>query len=85
MKINVHIERVVLDGVGVERPSVLRGALQNELASQFAKGSLSHEFRGGAAVPYVAAGAIDLGENRTPAQVGRQIAKAVYRGIGARR
>jgi len=85
MKINVHIERVILDGVPVDRPRLLRGALEKELTHQLTQGGLSAEFGHGCAVPYVAGGGIGLRENDPSARLGTQIANAVYRGIGARK
>jgi hypothetical protein len=85
MKISVHIERVVLDGVPVDEPLVLRGALEKELAHRLTEGGLSPELRQGVALPYVRGGAIELGEGQHPARLGTQVAGAVYRGIGARK
>jgi hypothetical protein len=84
MRIHLHIERLVLDGVAVERPSILRKALEQELSSRLMEGGLSPELRSGGAVPHVGGGAIELSHGSHPAQLGRQIAGAVYRGIGAR-
>lgn len=85
MKIRVHIERLVLEGVAVEQPRILRKALEQELTGRLMEGSLSREFRGGGAVPHVHGGAIELGQGSHPAKLGTQIAGAVYRGIGARK
>ena len=85
MKINIHIERVILDGVAVDRPRLLRSALEKELTHRLTEGGLSAEFRRGGAVPYVPGGGIEFGESHPPARLGTQIANAVYRGIGARK
>jgi hypothetical protein len=85
MKIHLHIERVVLDGVAVDQPRILRTALEQELSSQLREGGLSPEFYRGGAVPHVHGGAIELGQGLPPARLGTQIAGAVYRGIGARK
>ncbi len=84
MNINLHIERLVLDGVAVapgERPR-LQAAVETELARLLAEGGLSEELRGGGAVPSVRAGGIRLTGQGDAAGLGRQIAGAVYRGIG---
>jgi hypothetical protein len=83
MKIYLHIERLVLDGVAVEQPRVLRRALEKELSRRLMDGGLSPEFRTGGAVARVHGGSIELGKGSNPAKLGTQIAGAVYRGIGA--
>ena len=84
MKINLHIERLVLDGLPVtsmQGPQV-RAAVERELARLLAAHGLSHELRGGIAVPRVRAGAIEIGKERQPARLGQSIARAVHEGIG---
>ena len=83
MKIHLHIERLVLDGVAVDQPRILREALEHELMSRLKEGGLSRELRSGAVVPHVHGGAIELGQSSHSARLGSQIAGAVYRGIGA--
>lgn len=85
MKITVHIESVVLDGVPEEHPRVLRRSLEHKLAEQLRQGGLSPEFRRSAAVPCVGGGAISIARQPSAANLGAQIAGAVYRGIGGRR
>jgi hypothetical protein len=85
MKIHLHIERLVLDGVAVDHPRVLRAALEQELTGRLTEGGLSPELRRSGAVPSMGAGAIELGRSSNPAKLGTQIAGAVYRGIGARK
>jgi hypothetical protein len=85
MKIHLHIDRVVLDGVPVDQPRSLRKALAQELTSRLMEGGLSPDLRSGGAVPRVRGGAIELGQGSNPARLGTQIAGAVYRGIGARK
>jgi hypothetical protein len=85
MKINVHIERVILDGVPADHPRLLRRALEKELTERLAGGGLSPEFRRGGAVPYVGGGAIEIGKERSGTKLGTQLGGAVYRGIGGRK
>ena len=85
MKIHLHIERVVLDGVPVDQPRLLRKALEQELANRLMEGGLSPDLRSGGAVPSVRGGAIELSQRSHPTRLGSQIADAVYRGIGARK
>jgi hypothetical protein len=83
MKIHLHIQRLVLDGIPADQPRLLRQAFERELTSRLLEGGLSPEFRSGGAVPKVDGGAISLGHDCRPARLGTQIAGAVYRGIGA--
>jgi hypothetical protein len=85
MKIHVHIERVILEGVAVDRPRLLRGALEKELTHQLTEGGLSAEFQHGGAAPRVSGGGIKFAEGHPSARLGTEIANAVYRGIGARK
>jgi hypothetical protein len=85
MNIHLHIERLVLDGVAVDQPNILRKALEQELTERLMEGGLSPELRPGGAVPYLRGGAIVLGQSSHPAKLGTQIAGAVFRGIGARK
>jgi hypothetical protein len=78
----LHIERLVLEGVAVDQPRILREALAQELTSRLTEGGLAPELRGGGAVPSLRGGAIELGQSSHPAKLGTQIAGAVYRGIG---
>jgi len=85
MKINLHIERVVLDGLPIashERGLVL-SALETELTRLLTAGGLSSELMSGGAVPYLPANSIELTSGAIPAQLGQQIAGAVHSGIGA--
>lgn len=84
MKINVHIERLVLDGVPVDRPRLLQRAVEQELTHRLIDGRLSPELRRGAAVPYVSGGAIEIEKGLPAAKLGSRVAGAVYRGIGGK-
>jgi hypothetical protein len=84
MKIHLHVERLVLEGVPVEHPHILRKALEQQLTGRLREGTLSPEISSGGAVPYLHGGTVELGQGSHPARLGTQIAGAVYRGIGAR-
>ncbi len=81
--IKVHIESLVLDGLPVRRsqgPQV-QAAVEAELSRLMSEGGLAPELASGGAVPSVRADGIkSIGGS--PAQIGRQIAKAVYGGVG---
>lgn len=85
MTINLHIERLVLDGLPVtslEGPLV-RGAVEKELTRLLGERGLSREIRGGVAVPSLRGGGIEIGAESQPAKLGRSIARAVHEGIGS--
>jgi hypothetical protein len=84
MKIQVHIERLVLEGLpvsGSQGPQI-RSALQKELMRLLSAGGLSDELRGGMAVPSIRVGVIPFGPENQGAKLGRRIARAVHEGIG---
>jgi hypothetical protein len=85
MRINVHIERLFVEGVAVtsiQGPQI-RAAFENELSRLLTVHGLSEELRQGTAVPRVRAGTIQLGKDNQPASLGRNIARAVHEGLGA--
>jgi hypothetical protein len=84
MNINVHIERLVLDCVNIEpqHRSLLQQAVQTELSRLLATGGLPQEFSSNLAVPRISAPSIPLAADSQPAQLGQQIARSVYGGIG---
>lgn len=84
MNINLHIERLILDGVPVaqsQRP-LLQAAIEAELANLLAADGLAPGLRAGGAVPQVRGSSIQLPGQASPSDLGRQIARAVYGGIG---
>ena len=84
MNINLHIDRLVLDGISLDshqRP-VLQQALQRELTRLLANGNLHPDFVGGIAIRRLAVPGIQLAENIQPTQLGQQIAGALYGGMG---
>jgi hypothetical protein len=84
MKINLHIERLILEGLPVTslQGAQVRASVEKELTRLLAAHGLSHELRGGIAVPSVRGGAIKIGKDNQPARLGQSIARAVHEGIG---
>ena len=85
MSINVHIERLILDGLPLERHQapLVQSAVEAELAQLLAAEGLASGFRsGGHATPRVEAPGIQLASDSNAAHIGQQIARAVYGGIG---
>ena len=78
MRINLHIEKLVLDGLPLERrdgPAVQR-AVEQELSRLMAAGT----FAGSQTLAATRAPAITL-EGASPQGVGRRIAASVFEGI----
>ncbi|MFL5801929.1 MAG: hypothetical protein ACJ8CR_09330 [Roseiflexaceae bacterium] len=81
--IHVHIERLILDGLPIERsqgPHV-QAAIEAELARLLTERGLAEQFHAGGALPSIRADAIQLAGSE-PQQLGSQIAQSVYGGIG---
>jgi hypothetical protein len=84
MIVNLHIERLILEGLPVESAQgrAVRTAVERELALLLGAGGLAGDLRSGGAFPEGRSGAIRLARGPRPARLGRQIADAVYRSVG---
>src|SRR5438046_9460521 len=82
--IQLHIERLVLDGlsVGHAQGPIITAAVEAELSRLLATGGLGLSFQSGGAWPSVPVSVIQLTASK-PAQLGQQIAQAVYGRGGA--
>lgn len=84
MNVNLHIERLVLDGVPLapgDRP-LLRAAVEGELSRLLTEGGLSAGLRSGGAMPTVRANPMLIHGDANPSRMGQEIARSVYGGIG---
>lgn len=83
MKLNIHIDRLVLDGLSVpyHRRPELQGAVETELARLFTVNVPSINFFPGDVVPDVPGGMIQGADDKEPGRLGQQIAQAVYEGV----
>jgi hypothetical protein len=83
MNINVSIKRLVLDGLPISHAQgpLIGAAVETELARLLATGGLEMGLQSGGAWPSVPVSVIELTASK-PAQLGQQIAHAVYGGIG---
>ena len=86
MNVNVHIERLVLDGLPITRSqgTIVQAAVEAELARLIVAGELKTDLLGGGARPYASADVIQLTSDNDPRRLGQQIAHSVYGGIGQR-
>jgi hypothetical protein len=84
MNISVHIERLILDGLTIppSRHGLLQAAIAAELSRSLAAGGLAPGLLSGGAVSDVRGGNVQLTGQASPSDLGRQIARAVYGGIG---
>ncbi len=84
MNINLHIERLVLDGVDIApgQRHLLQGVVEAELTRLLTKQGLVLPLQQGGATPRINADAIQIAAGANPTQLGRQIAASVYSGIG---
>ena len=83
MNINIHIERLILDGLPVtsNQGALVQAAVETELTHLLTEQSLSRSSAG--AVPRLSAGAIQLTQDSKPAQLGQQIARSIHGGLTA--
>ncbi len=87
MKIKLHIERLILDGLPLGRrhgPQV-QAAVEKELTRLLASQGLGRAWQSGETVPRVSAPSFQLARETPPHRLGQQIARAVYSSIGERR
>ncbi len=84
LNVNLHIERLVLDGItlSVRERALLGTAVTTELTRLISESGLPAAMPANGTVPSVPAGTIQLGSNNNPARLGQQIAQAVYGGNG---
>jgi hypothetical protein len=83
MKINLHIERLVLDGLSLApgQGDIVRAAVESELARLLGEGGMAPAAQEGIALPGLRVSAINLSADSGPAQIGQQIAQSVYGGL----
>lgn len=84
MNIDLHIERLILEGVPLghsQRPA-LQAAIEAELVNLLTADGLAPGLLAGGAMPDMRGGSIQLTGESDPTHLGQQIAQAVYGGIG---
>jgi hypothetical protein len=83
MNINLHIERLVLDGVALERghEPLLRAAIEAELLRLLSADGVAPGLMSGGAVPRLHAGDIQLTTENNAQHLGQQIARALHGGL----
>jgi len=84
MKINIQIDRLVVDGMDLphsQRP-LMQAAFERELGRLLGRGGLNNEVSSNVVLPSVHAPSIQMGNTNNADSFGQQVAQAVYRGIG---
>lgn len=83
MNINLHIERLVLDGVDIApgQRHLLQTSVETELTRLLTDRGISPSLAQGVALPRLSTNGMQLKGNN-PTQLGQQIAQSVYGGIG---
>jgi hypothetical protein len=83
MNINLHIERLVLEGLPTENrhSALVKAAIEAELTRLLTENGLSAGLQSGGVFPRLQANALQLGTEKTP-QLGQQIAQSIYGSIG---
>lgn len=83
MNINLHIGLLILDGVNIPsgQRHLLQASVQAELTRLLAEGGLVPQLSVGSAQHHIAGPTIQLKQGSRPAELGNQIAGAVYGGI----
>jgi hypothetical protein len=87
VNIELHIERLILDGLSVEpreRPH-LQAAVEAELTRLLTAGGLRSELLSGGAVRSLGAGEIHVTNQMRASHLGSHIAQAVHGGLGPER
>jgi hypothetical protein len=84
MNINLHIERLILDGLPFEarHRAALQTAIELELARLLTENGVASNWQSSGAVSSVRADAIQMTTKSDPTQIGRQIAGSIYGSIG---
>lgn len=83
MNINLHIERLVLEGLPVTQSQSLlvQQAVEAELGRLLSIGKLAPNLLQGGVLPVLQAGRIQFDNAGDPNQLGQQIAQSVYGGM----
>jgi hypothetical protein len=84
MKVNLHIERLILDGLPLEAKdgAAVRAAIEAELVRLLTENAGAANWQTGVATPSLRADPIQLTNISQPAQIGQQIAGSIYGSIG---
>jgi hypothetical protein len=85
MKIDLHIERLILDSLAIDpgQRADVQAAVEAELARLLMTGGLNTGLLADGAAPSLRGAAIQMTNESNGAHLGTQIAQSVYSGLGA--
>ncbi len=85
MSVAIRIDRLIMDGLPgfPGSPEVIGVHVERELRRLIAEGGMRRELERGGALGALRGGTVDVAPARDARALGRQVARAVYRGIGA--
>jgi hypothetical protein len=85
VNINLTIERLILDGLNIEpsHGALVKTAVEAELSRLLTQAGLAPGLRSGGVFPRVRAHSIQVSPGDKPTQVGRHIARAIYKGVNS--
>ena len=84
MKINIHIDRLVLDGFDLSRSQrpLMQEAFEHELARLLMRDGLTSELASDVRLPSLQVPPVHVDNTNNPHSFGQQVAQAVHKGIG---
>lgn len=84
MKVHLHIERLILDGLPIERRDapLVQATVEAEIARLILTEGVAPSLLSGGAIYAQPASSISVTSETTPAELGAQIARSVYGGLG---
>jgi len=83
MKVNIHIQRMVLDGISIpqHQQASFQAAVETEITRLFAVNGPKDSLMTGGAIAGIAGHDIRLAPEAEPEVLGRQIGRTIYEGI----
>ena len=84
MNVNLHIERLIVDGLEIDpsKRDSFKSGIERELTALLTAGGVGETLSAGAALPRVEGPSIQLQPDNSTPQLSRQIAGSIYGGIG---
>ena len=84
MNVNLHIERLIVDGLEIDpsKRDSFKAGIEQELTALLTTGGVGETLAAGAALPRVDGPSIQLQADNSPQQLSQQIAGSIYGGIG---
>ncbi|MBA3946490.1 MAG: hypothetical protein H0X37_18235 [Herpetosiphonaceae bacterium] len=84
MNINLHIDRLVLDGIELApgQRLLLQAAVEAELGRLLTEGGIAPTLQTGGTLPRVSGGTMQMTNPNNPQSLGQEIARSVYGGLG---